>query len=218
MHECGPHCGAVRQLQMLTRRKVEEIFGSGTVVVKSWCRICGIPVLLEVLEEYEDAVRHFNALDDTPMSHKNQHAERGGWGVHWRLDDVLATVFPILHTDAIWPKSIWWNENHGEPMSENQAVLILSGEDMEVYLDQYMDIELRMLERGINKNPCEGRELSEQIGEEVWSASEVGATFDILGFKSPFALAEHRESGVRGSLLFQNIPRYYFGWDPHRVI
>ena len=218
MHECGTHCGAVRQLQMLAWTKAASIRRGGIIAVKSWCRICGIPVLLEVLDDYDDAVRHFNVLDDTPMNHKNQHAERGGWGVNWRLDDVLTTVFPRLHNEEMWPKSIWWNENHGEPLAEDQAVLVLSGEEMSVYQDRYMDIELRMLERKINSDPCDREELLDRVGDEVWSAGEVGATFDIIGFKSPFAIAEHRESGVRGSLLFQNSPRYYFSWDPHRVI
>ena len=85
-----------------------HIIGRDEIAVKTWCRICGLPVLLEVLTDYDEAVRYFCGLDDHPMVHKSLHAEAGGWGTHWRLDEVLEKVFPLVHTDHIWPIMPWW--------------------------------------------------------------------------------------------------------------
>jgi hypothetical protein len=215
-HFCGPHCSTARFLTKLTRTRV-RLEQPRIIPVKSWCRICGVPVLLEVLNDYDMAVRHFYALDDTPMVHKGVHAESGGWGVSWRLDDVLDVVFLNEHMEALWPMAPWWKEAYGDPRSEDQGVVIMSQSDLSTYRDVYMDMELRLLEQYINGNPKDAFELKSTY-EEVWSAAEVGSRYEILGFKSPFAIARCRETGEKGTLIFQNHPRFYFGWDPERLI
>jgi len=171
------------------------------------------------MNSYDMAVRHFYALDDTPMVHKAIHAETSGWGVHWRLDDVLATVFPHQHPidELYWPMPPWWIENYGEPQSEDQGILILSQSQIDNYEEEHMDLELHLLSRYLRDNPRDAAQLEGEYGE-VWSAEDVGEDFEILGFKSPFAIAKCRKTGQRGSLVFQNNPRFYFGWDPERVI
>ena len=216
-HSCSSDCEAVDLLIKLTMGKLKTRYETDVVGVKTWCRICSLPVLLEVLTDYGDAVRHFHALDDSPMAHKNQHAEVGGWGVHWRLDEVLAKVFPIEHQEQMWPLRLWWQEKHGTPLSEDEEVVVLTSNDLQTYRERYMDVELKMLERQLNSAPKNRSELLETEAE-VWDSDEVRGEFEITGFKSPFALARHLGSGQRGTLLFQDDPRYYFGWSPDRVI
>jgi hypothetical protein len=216
-HQCGPDCEAVRILVGAAEQSLSHELRGGVVAVKTFCRICSLPVLVEVLTDYEDAVRHFNVLDDTPMAHKGQHAEVGGWGVHWRLDEVLGAVFPREHHDEIWPLRVWWQERHGQPLNEDEPVVILTDSDISTYREKYMDVELKMLERQINDAPKDRDEL--EAGEDqVWDHLEVGDEFEISGFKSPFALARHLVTGEQGTLIFQDNPRYYFGWSPDRVI
>jgi hypothetical protein len=214
---CSSDCEAVKLLTRLTLSKLKVEYEEESIAVKTWCRICSLPVLVEVLTDYSDAVRHFHALDDTPMSHKNQHAEVGGWGIHWRLDEVLAKVFPTEHLEEMWPLRTWWQDNHGTPVSEDEEVVILSARDIESYRDEHVDVELRMLDRQINGAPKNRTEL-EAEGEQVWDTDEIREEFEIRGFKTPFAMARHIGTGETGTLLFQDNPRYYFGWSPDRVI
>lgn len=215
-HECGSGCPTARHLVQLTRDRVmprePEQIG-----VKSWCRICGVPVLLEVINDYDMAVRYFCALDDTPMVHKGVHAEKGGWGVHWRLDDVLSVVFLHEHREEIWPMVPWWEDHYGKPSAEDQGILVLTADDLATYEDKYMDMELRLLQQYINRNPKTKEDLSRDY-DCVWDSREVTDEFEILGYKSPFAIAECKQTGTRGTLIFQNEPRFYFGWDPERLI
>ena len=213
-HLCGSHCSTARHLAELTRSRVK---GPKDIAVKSWCRICGVPVLLQLVDDYERAVRYFHALDDTPMVHKGVHAEQGGWGVSWRLDDVLSVVFLREHMEEHWPMLPWWENTYGEPEGEDQAILVLSPEDLLGYEDRYMDTELRLLQQYVNKSPRTREELALHH-DAVWDTKEVGLEFEILGFKSPFVIAQCRRTGTRGTLIFQNSPRLFFGWDPERLI
>lgn len=215
-HECGAHCYAAARLESIVRKRA-RCLEPEIIPVKSWCRICGVPVLLEVLSDYDMAVRHFYALDDTPMVHKGVHAEKGGWGITWRLDDVLSVVFPQEHREELWPMVPWWSHQNGEPESEDQGVLAMSANDMEGYQDKYMDFELRLLSNYVNNKPRSIFQLQDEY-EDVWDHVEVANRFEILGFRGPFAIAECKLSGGRGTLIFQNNPRFYFGWDPERLI
>jgi hypothetical protein len=216
-HVCGPHCSTARYLARLSLRRLSLQIVPRVINVKTWCRICGVPVLMEVLNDYDQAIRHFYALDDTRMAHRGVHSEPGGWGVHWRLDDVLSVVFPGDHLNELWPMPPWWQSTYGETASEDQGVLILRDVDLGSHRDECMDDELRMLEKYINKTPREIHDLEATYGR-VWTPADVAIDFEVFGFKSPFAVARCKRTGDHGSLIFQNIPRYYFGWDTQRVI
>lgn len=216
-HICGPGCATASYLLKMAKLRL-RLNEPRVVPVKTWCRICGVPALLEVVDDYDQAVRHFYALDDTPMVHKGVHAERGGWGVSWRLDDVLSLVFPDEHLDnELWPMPVWWMHNYGDPESEDRDVTIMTGSDLSEYRDNYMDTELRMLDKFVNRSPRDRDALEEAYGE-VFDFADVGLHFELLGFKAPFAIATCKRTGERGSLIFQHDPRFYFGWDPGRVI
>ena len=64
-------------------------------------------------------------------------------------------------------------------------------------------------------NSIEGtREYLESKHGEVWDTSELQEQFDVLGFMAPFVGVRRRSDGVRGSVMFQAAPRYYFGFSP----
>ena len=186
-------------------------------MVQTWCRICSLPVMLEVMTDYDMAVRHFCHLDDTPMVHKNGHAEAGGWGISWRLDEVLLEVFPVDHMEDIWPMTPWWERQYGTPMSEGELVSVLGRGELDDYRDIHMNDEIRMLDKIINTEP-RSEEAFTTAGEEVWNTEEVQKEFEILGFKKPFALAIRKSDGARGTFLFQTMPKLFFSWSQERVI
>ena len=64
-------------------------------------------------------------------------------------------------------------------------------------------------------NAVEGsREYLEAKHGEVWDTTELQESFDVLGFMAPIVAVRRRCDGVRGSVMFQACPRFYFGFSP----
>ena len=64
-------------------------------------------------------------------------------------------------------------------------------------------------------NAVEGsREYLEAKHGQVWSTSELQDDFTVLGFAAPLVVVARKSDGVRGSLYFQNDPRFYFSFSP----
>jgi hypothetical protein len=64
-------------------------------------------------------------------------------------------------------------------------------------------------------NAVEGsREYLQSRHGQVWDTSELQEDFEVLGFLAPFVIARRKSDGIRGSLLFQNSPRIFFGFQP----
>ena len=59
-----------------------------------------------------------------------------------------------------------------------------------------------------------GREELEQRHGIVWNTSELREAFHVLGFLAPYCVVERKSDGVKGSLQFQDSPRFYFGFQP----
>jgi hypothetical protein len=76
-------------------------------MVRTWCRVCGQSSLVGVPLDYDRAVDVVHWIDDQIMDHED-HSEAGGWGVHWRLDDVLLAVFPGRHQETFFPIPPWY--------------------------------------------------------------------------------------------------------------
>lgn len=66
----------------------------------------------------------------------------------------------------------------------------------------------------INAEPGSRKTLEAEHGE-VWTTSELGRDFEVIGFMAPLVVVRRRSDGVKGSLEFQHSPRFYFGWKPH---
>ena len=65
----------------------------------------------------------------------------------------------------------------------------------------------------INSNAGPRAELEAKHGK-IWDTSELGKDFEVLGFMAPFIVVKRRSDGVRGSLLFQHHPRFYYSFQP----
>jgi hypothetical protein len=184
------------------RRRVQQ----PSYPVKTWCRVCGVPALVEVRGVYDNVVRFAYRLDEAVMEHHN-HDEQGSWGVHWRLDEVLALVFPNDHREELWPKMPWYTHCK----SENQKVVIASDDE------EFLDLRRKELVAQVNSYPKGRREL-EDLGMDIWDTKQMGQDFEVLGFRAPFVIVERRCDGARGSLMFQNDPRFYFEFERDRVL
>ena len=60
------------------------------------------------------------------------------------------------------------------------------------------------------------REYLEAKDGQVWDTSQLQDDFEVIGFAAPLVVVRRRSDGVKGSLMFQSSPRYYFGFEPHR--
>jgi hypothetical protein len=65
----------------------------------------------------------------------------------------------------------------------------------------------------INADPGSRAALEAKHGQ-VWDTSELQDEFQALGFMAPYIIVRRRSDGVKGSLMFQANPRYYFSFPP----
>ena len=80
--------------------------------------------------------------------------------------------------------------------------------------DQTEAIRRRQLVE-INLHPGSREALEAEHGQ-VWETQELGRDFDVQGFLAPYVVVRRKADGQRGSLMFQNSPRFYFGFEPHQ--
>jgi hypothetical protein len=67
----------------------------------------------------------------------------------------------------------------------------------------------------INALPS-SREALESKHGQVWDAGELARDFEVLGFMAPYVVVRRRADGTKGSLEFQNYPRFYFSFVEDR--
>ena len=81
-------------------------------------------------------------------------------------------------------------------------------------IDETEDIRKQMLVE-INAQPGSREYLEAKYGQ-VWSTDELSRDFEVIGFAAPLVVVRRKSDGVRGSLMFQATPRFYFGGEEHR--
>lgn len=65
----------------------------------------------------------------------------------------------------------------------------------------------------INVDPAGSREALEAKHGQVWNTDELCQEFDVLGFMAPLVVVRRNCDGVKGSLMFQHNPRFYFNFQ-----
>lgn len=65
----------------------------------------------------------------------------------------------------------------------------------------------------INREPG-GRAALEAEHGEVYDTNQLQEAFTVLGYMAPFVNVTRKSDGVTGTLLFQRMPRYYYGFEP----
>ena len=64
----------------------------------------------------------------------------------------------------------------------------------------------------INAEPGSREALEAEYGQ-VWTTSEMTKEFQALSFMAPYVVVQRRSDGVKGTLMFQHDPRFYFNWQ-----
>ena len=65
----------------------------------------------------------------------------------------------------------------------------------------------------INAEPGSRKFLEVKHGE-VWDTTELQQRFTVLGFLSPYCVVQDKETGQKGSVMFQASPRLYYSFSP----
>ena len=55
-------------------------------------------------------------------------------------------------------------------------------------------------------------ELEETYPNDVYSTTELQENFTVLGFSSPYVTVTRKADGLKGSLEFIHMPRFYFNF------
>ncbi len=65
----------------------------------------------------------------------------------------------------------------------------------------------------INVQPGSREALEAPYGQ-VWTTDELSKDFEILEFAAPLVVVRRKADAKKGSLEFQQSPRFYFNWKP----
>ncbi len=63
----------------------------------------------------------------------------------------------------------------------------------------------------INSEPGSREALEAQYGK-VWNTQQLAQDFEVIGFMAPLVVVRRKADGVKGSLEFQHMPRFYFNF------
>lgn len=67
----------------------------------------------------------------------------------------------------------------------------------------------------INAAPAERKALEVAFGKDnVWDTKELQETFEVMGFAAPYCVVKKKSTGEKGAVMFQHMPRFYFGFEP----
>ena len=58
------------------------------------------------------------------------------------------------------------------------------------------------------------REALEATYGEVFDTTQLASDFEVLGFIAPYVIVRRKTDAVKGSLMFQHHPRFYFSFQP----
>ena len=65
----------------------------------------------------------------------------------------------------------------------------------------------------INTDPGSLETLEANHGQ-VWDTHQLQDDFEVVGFMAPLVVVRRRTDGVKGSMMFQGSPRFYFKFEP----
>jgi len=72
-----------------------------------------------------------------------------------------------------------------------------------------------MLNQSVESNdPIDERTRLENEYGQVWDTSELTRDFEVRAFFAPFVSVKKKDTGENGTMLFQDRPRFYFGFNP----
>lgn len=131
-------------------------------------------------------------------------------GLAWLVQDGKETIIDCPLADRIaFANKINYAENlvkkyDGLTIKVDDTTMKIVGDPVETTRRQMVD--------EINAHPISEREAMEQKHGKVWTTAELSEDFEVLGFMAPFVVVVRKSDGKRGTLEFQHMPRFYYGF------
>jgi len=69
-----------------------------------------------------------------------------------------------------------------------------------------------MIDKENNLNPITARSILEAKYGQVWDNDQLNHDFETLAFLPPVFIVRHKSHNKKGSILFQDKPRFYYGF------
>ncbi len=66
--------------------------------------------------------------------------------------------------------------------------------------------------RALSLSINSGVVLWDEVEGQKWTTDQLAADFDILAFMAPFVVVRLKSTGKKGTVMFRDYPRVYFGW------
>jgi hypothetical protein len=101
---------------------------------------------------------------------------------------------------------------HG-PADTNKNFVRQRTFNLEIIMSDPTESARREMIAQINAVPGSREALEAEHGQ-VWDTSQLTEEFQALGFMAPLIIVRRRSDGVKGSLMFQHNPRFYFSFQP----
>jgi hypothetical protein len=70
----------------------------------------------------------------------------------------------------------------------------------------------RELTGQINSVSAQRAAMEQEYGR-VYNTDEMTSEFSVVGFLAPFVVVRRKSDGVKGTLMFQHNPRFYFAFE-----
>ena len=86
--------------------------------------------------------------------------------------------------------------------------------DATVPLRKFLVAGMNGLTRGKTEEEARADLVDQYGADNVWDTDELVEAFKVEGFMAPFVAVTRRSDGVRGSLAFTHMPRFYFDFKP----
>lgn len=74
----------------------------------------------------------------------------------------------------------------------------------------------RQMWKQLNEQRVKDKIEAEEKFGIVWDTQELQRDYTVIGFLAPFVVVYRKSDGKKGSLLFQDSPRYYHSWSEDR--
>ena len=75
------------------------------------------------------------------------------------------------------------------------------------------EIPRAVIQHAINSQEAERKELEAKVGQ-VWDTEELQVDFEVHNFLAPLVFVTRKSDNVKGSMMFQHMPRFYFQFEP----
>jgi hypothetical protein len=74
-------------------------------------------------------------------------------------------------------------------------------------------VRREIIERDRAEGPLTREQLAAKYNSNVYDTAELQEAFTVHNFLAPFVFVTRKQDNMKGSLKFQHMPRFYYGFE-----